>query len=134
MRLGTTIAAVLVGAIIMLSACSSSGGKDTRDNSAVSMNLNDQIVFSIKDLARRQGKEEDSIVLVAVRQVTWRSGALGCPKHGVSYTQALVPGVLIILTSGQENFSYHASRSGEPFYCPGGRVQPPASIQVEDLA
>ncbi len=98
------------------------------------MNLNEQIAFSIEDLARRQRINEDSVVLVGARQVTWRSGALGCPEPGGNYTQALVPGVLILLKSGEETVGYHASEGGVPFFCPAKRARPPAAIEAEDLA
>ena len=101
---------------------------------ATPLDLKDQIALSKQDLAQQQGKEVNSITVVAARQVTWRSGALGCPEPGMSYTQAMVPGVLIILKAGDENFGYHAGSDGKPFYCPRERVEPPQSMQAEDLA
>ncbi len=98
------------------------------------MSLNQQISFSKKDLAQRLGIEPDAITLSGARQVNWRSGALGCPAPGMSYTQALVPGILILLKAGDEAFGYHAKSDGKPFYCPRERVEVPASIQTEDLA
>ena len=35
--------------------------------------------------------------LVSARAVTWNNGALGCPKPGISYTQALVDGMQVIV-------------------------------------
>ena len=132
-------------AAIALSACSSNsgqGGNEARpavgvpqaEISAAPFSLNDQIALSKKDLAQRQGEDVSSITLVAARKVTWRSGALGCTGPGTSYTQALVPGVLIVLQAGDENFSYHAGNDGIPFYCPRERIEAPASIEAEDLA
>lgn len=102
--------------------------------SAGPVSLSEQIAHSKQDLAQRQGKDVSSITLVAARRVTWRSGALGCAGPGTSYTQALVPGVLIVLQAGDENFSYHAENDGIPFYCPRERIEAPASIEAEDLA
>jgi len=96
--------------------------------------LGDQIAYSKQDLAQRQSVDVDSILIMAARQVTWRSGALGCPGQGMSYTQALEPGVLIVLRVDNENFNYHARRGEKPFYCPWERATTPASIEAEDRA
>jgi len=98
------------------------------------MDVNEQLALAINDLARRLGVEEGDIGTAAVRQVTWRSGALGCPEPGMSYTEALVPGLLIILQVGEEGYGYHARQGGEPFHCPRERVEIPASVTPEDLA
>jgi len=98
------------------------------------MNVNEQLAFAIADLARRLGVEEGAIGTAVVRQVTWRSGALGCPEPGMGYTQALVPGLLIILQVGEEGYGYHARQGRQPFYCPRERVEAPASTTTEDIA
>lgn len=140
---------ILAGLLVGLTACQNTGDQEPvesslvedaqsvtqeKDKSTASINLNEQISFSRKDLADRLGIELDSITLTAARQVTWRSGALGCPKPGMNYTQALVPGVLILLTVGDEAYGYHAKNDGKPFYCPRERIEIPASIQAEDMA
>ena len=141
--------AILAGLFVGLTACQGTGDQgpaesslkeDTqtltheKDNPLALMNLNEQFSFSRKDLADRLGIELDSITLAGARQVNWRSGALGCPKPGMSYTQALVPGVLILLNVGDEAYGYHAKSDGKPFYCPRERIEIPASIQAEDMA
>ena len=141
--------AILLGLFAGLTACQGAGNQEPVKPSSVEnvqtinqekdmleepMNLSEQIKSSRKDLAGRLGIELDSIKLVAARQVTWRSGALGCPKAGMNYTQALVPGVLILLNVGDEAYGYHAKSDGKPFYCPRERLEIPASIQAEDMA
>lgn len=137
--------AAFAGSLIASSACSSNGRQNTDEAGSASevrqakisaspVSLNDQIALSTQDLAQRQGKDVSSITLVVARQVIWRSGALGCSGPGMSYTQELVPGVLIVLQAGDENFGYHARSDGVPFYCPRERVEVPASIEAEDLA
>jgi hypothetical protein len=69
------------------------------------------------DLARRTGLPTDAIELVESRPVTWRNGSIGCPRPGYMYTQALVPGALIILRAGEKAFRYHSGRTGPPFLC-----------------
>lgn len=87
------------------------------------MNLNRQIEVSRDDLARRLGVTLESVKLSGARQVTWRSGALGCPEPGKSYTEALEPGSEIFLLVRNEIHTYHAKFAGKPFYCPKERVE-----------
>lgn len=98
------------------------------------MNLNQQLSFSKQDLAGRLGVDIDAIKIKVARQITWRSGALGCPKPGMNYTQALVPGILILLDADGETYGYHAQKNQKPFYCPSRQAVIPDSIQKEDLA
>ena len=100
--------------------------------STTSMNLHEQIEFSKKALAQRLDIESESITLSEAREVTWRSGALGCPEPGMNYTQALVPGALIFLRAGNEVHGYHAKFGAKPFYCPWQRAEQPLSGQGAD--
>jgi hypothetical protein len=96
------------------------------------MNLKNQIEFSINDLARRLDVPRDSVVLSSANQVTWRSGALGCPEPGMIYTEALVPGSVIYLQVDNAIHAYHAKFAGAPFYCPRERVEPPVQGDEND--
>ena len=97
------------------------------------MNLKGQTEFSKKDLAQRLDVPPDSIVLSGASQVTWRSGALGCPEPGMNYTEALVPGSVIYLQVDNMIHAYHARFAGEPFYCPRERVEQPVLEEGVDL-
>jgi hypothetical protein len=96
------------------------------------MNLKGQIEFSKKDLAQRLDVPPESVVLSGARQVTWRSGALGCPAPRMNYTQALVPGSVIYLQVDNITHAYHAKFAGKPFYCPRERVEQPVLDEGED--
>lgn len=75
------------------------------------------VVAAIDDTASREGVTPDQVVVAAWSPVTWTDGSLGCPQEGMSYTQALVEGELLILRVGAGLFQYHA-RAGGPFaYC-----------------
>ena len=141
-------AVVCVGFVIGLIACNGTGEQMplelslTEDAQTIEpkiemsptpMNLNDQIEFSRKELAQRLGIKPESITLSGARQVNWRSSAVGCPKPGVSYTQALLPGALISLKVGNEVHRYHAKSGGKPFYCPRKRAEQPAPEQGADI-
>lgn len=89
------------------------------------MNLNGQIAFAKKDLAKRLDVRLDSVKLSSAKAVSWRSGALGCPEAGKMYTEALVPGSVIYLQVENMVYAYHTKFAGEPFYCPRERVESP---------
>ena len=136
--------------VSVLAACSSNGeiagpidaeaGADDPQEASLEpggktvMDLNRQIAYSVQDLANRLGTDAESITVIAAREVNWSSGALGCPGKDMGYIQALVPGVLLILNAGNQNYGYHAKRGGRPFYCPRDRARPPANMQKEDIA
>jgi len=82
------------------------------------MDTSEQVNYAIEDLAVRLGQEASEIKVVNQKSMTWRSGALGCPRPHEQYTQALVPGVLINLQAGDTIYRYHAKENGTPFYCP----------------
>jgi len=79
--------------------------------------VDDAAAAAIDDLAGRIGVEPSAVTVVRDERVTWRDGSTGCPKAGMAYTQALVPGRRLILESGGQRFAYHAGRSGALAYC-----------------
>jgi hypothetical protein len=72
---------------------------------------------AVADLAEREGVATDDVVVVSDAAVQWRSGALGCPEPGMTYTQAITPGRQILLEVGGETFAYHAATDGPASYC-----------------
>jgi len=97
------------------------------------MNMDEQVAAAKQDLAQQLGTKADEIVVDTVRTVHWRSGAAGCPKPGMSYTMAIVPGVLIMLRADGDVYRYHAGRGRPPFYCPAGRAEAPVYGQGEEV-
>jgi len=85
----------------------------------------EQIEFSKGDLATRLGLAMEAIKVSGATTVTWRSGAVGCPKPGVSYTDVLVPGVWILLRVDNAIYEYHGLSGGQPFYCPAEWAEGP---------
>ncbi len=67
---------------------------------------------AIADLADRLGISPEAITTVSVEEVEWPDGSLGLPEPGMMYTQAVVPGYLIVLTAQGREFEYHAARRG----------------------
>ncbi len=70
----------------------------------------------VGDLASR-GVPTDSVALVSSRSVTWNDGSLGCPAPGQSYTQALVPGMQVLVKVGGTQYDYRFGRSDTPKLC-----------------
>lgn len=73
--------------------------------------------LAVADLAAHLGVDADAVEVVAVEEVTWRNGSLGCAEPGMMYTQSLVEGSRITLAAGGTSYEYHSSRSGPPFLC-----------------
>ncbi|WP_298752643.1 hypothetical protein [uncultured Serinicoccus sp.] len=67
--------------------------------------------------AERAGVEPEAVTIAGYADVTWSDGSIGCPKPGMMYTQALVPGHQLVLEVDGSYASYHAAE-GKPFsYC-----------------
>lgn len=77
----------------------------------------DEVQAAIQDLADRESVEADQVTAAGYFSVTWTDGSMGCPEPGMSYTQALVPGHLLVLETDGELFSYHAGRKADFTFC-----------------
>ena len=85
----------------------------------------DEVQSAIKDLAKRESVDPEQVTASGYFAVTWSDGSIGCPKPGMSYTQALVPGHLLVLEVDGQQFSYHQGNQPGFNYCanpslPGG--------------
>jgi hypothetical protein len=78
---------------------------------------------AIADLAARQGVDPSAVTTVSVEEVTWRDGSIGCPRPGLNYTQALVPGIRVVLELDGRRYEYHAGGGRSIFLC--DTPQPP---------
>ncbi|OLT21801.1 hypothetical protein BJF81_14735 [Ornithinimicrobium sp. CNJ-824] len=77
----------------------------------------DDVQEAIAAEADRRDVEPDAVEVVGYAVVTWPDGSLGCPKPGMMYTQALVPGRQLILAVDGRQASYHAAEDGPFSYC-----------------
>ncbi|MEL6892134.1 MAG: hypothetical protein AAFP84_11095 [Actinomycetota bacterium] len=73
---------------------------------------------AIADLAARNDVAPSEIGVRSVEEVTWRDGAIGCPQKDFAYTQALVPGMRVVLDHAGFAYHYHQGGNRELFYCP----------------
>jgi len=67
--------------------------------------------------ATESGQDPTTLTVVSAESVTWPNGALGCPKMGVMYTEALVEGYRVVVSTGDRELDYRMSRSSEPRLC-----------------
>lgn len=86
----------------------------------------EKISNAVADLAKRTGLTEDAITIHSANAVNWGSGAIGCPKPGMNYTQALVPGMRLLLEANGTIHYYHGENGKALFYCPADRARAPA--------
>jgi hypothetical protein len=140
----------LMTVILMLAACQNSETQEV-DNVNVTDNkpravsehkkfvrpavvsVDEQIKGALSDLASRTGVKEKDIKVMDARSVQWRSGAIGCPKPGMNYTQAIVPGMLLLLEANGTVYHYHGKAGQSLFYCPAERAQAPLYEQGQDV-
>ena len=89
-------------------------------------NLDKKVSAAVADLSDRTGIAADAITVTNASVVNWGSSAVGCPREGMNYTQAIVPGVLLLLEAGGKTYRYHGGSKSELFYCPDDRAEAPA--------
>lgn len=105
---------------------SQNAGETSQYTKPAEISMDQQIKGAVKDLVARIGVSEDAIKVREVRSVQWGSGAMGCPKPGMNYTQAIVPGVLVFLDVDDKIYRYQGRTGRSLFYCPNDQAQAPA--------
>ena len=87
-----------------------------------------------RNLADRAQMQPDEIEVVRAERVTWPDGSVGCPRPGMRYTQALVPGCFVQLRAAGRLWNYHGGR-GMPRLCdsPAERLPEDVSDAHRDL-
>lgn len=114
-----------VTAAVLVAGCGTAATQPT-PQPAVHPSPHESLVEGARsDAARRSGLPAREMKVVALESVTWSDGSLGCPRPGMSYTQALVPGYRIRLQVGREVWDYHASERGSLALCPPGQARDP---------
>lgn len=113
-------------AALVLSACASTNDVETEDESNTTPSVGEslsssspspapaddsgsvglgedipsQVRGAMADLAAYLGVSTDVIDWISQEEVEWPDGSLGCPQPGMSYTQAVVNGSLIVFEVG----------------------------------
>ncbi len=68
------------------------------------------------DLESR-GIATDDLIVISARSVTWNDGSWGCPEPGRVYTQALEPGLSVIVEAGGVQYDYRFGSGSSPRLC-----------------
>ena len=103
-------------------------GTGTSPSASASTEPVDQRVTAARaDAAKRSGLPPAQLQVVTAGPVTWSDGSLGCPRPGMLYTQALVPGYRVQLRVGSEIWNYHGSERVALALCPAGQAQEPVA-------
>ena len=97
-------------------ASSPTAGSSSALSAAVPADVLDPL---LDDAASRTGATRDTITVVDAAAVAWPTGALGCPRPGVMYTQALVRGWRVVLLAAGTRIDYRASAPGRFRVCEG---------------
>ena len=108
-----------------LAGCSATATQPTMQPAAHPSPHESLVEAARTDASRRTGLPAREMKVVSLESVTWRDGSLGCPRPGMGYTQALVPGYRIRLQVGREVWDYHGSERGGIALCPPGRAEDP---------
>jgi hypothetical protein len=70
----------------------------------------------LADLEGR-GAPTSGLEVVTARAVTWPNGALGCPKPGMMYTQALIDGYQVVVKAAGTTYDYRFGSTSTPRLC-----------------
>ena len=70
----------------------------------------------LSDLAAR-GVPTDGLAVVSARAMTWPSGALGCPKPGMAYTQMVTDGYQVVVKASGKTYDYRYGMTATPRLC-----------------
>ncbi|MBA2718228.1 MAG: hypothetical protein H0U52_03145 [Chloroflexi bacterium] len=118
-----TVLVAAAGFAALLVGCSGSGSSASRPSepasapsslpsAATAPELKPILDPVVADAAKRLAVEAAEVSVVTMESTTWSDGALGCPKEGELYTQALVDGHHIVVTARGTSLDYRVTGPG----------------------
>ena len=132
MRRHRVLLAALSGFVLLLAACGEATEESPPDDRDVEeaapdddepdededpADLREFTDQAIAAAATERGVAEEEIEVVRAEEVEWPDGARGCPEEGELYTQAIVPGYLVVLDVAGEEQYWHGGEGEAPFHC-----------------
>jgi len=118
--LRATVIAMLAGATVLASCTNDSD--DVATGGVVHAQLINVVSQSVAKLVT-EGFSADDLTVLSAEPVTWPDGSLGCPEPGGMYTQALVPGYRITVSTPDGEVAFHGADGEDPIRC--DNPQPP---------
>jgi len=83
--------------------------------------------LALETLARELGCAIEQIEVREATAVTWRTSALGCPRHGLMYLQVLTPGYRVRLVHAGREYVLHTDRGRRAIRCDRSAESPLAA-------
>ena len=93
--------------IISLLISSFSSANEKTNNGQIVASEEQATELAFATLSQEIGAEKKDLVLIHIARFNWPDSALGCPKPGMAYTQAIVPGYLALLKHGKNQYRVH---------------------------
>ncbi|ALF56415.1 hypothetical protein ACX27_16150 [Nostoc piscinale CENA21] len=76
-----------------------------------------------KDVVSRNGISTRELQVINYSRKTWRNGCLDLPQPNEFCTQALVPGWLVVVSNGEQKWTYHTNNNGRSLRLASGENQ-----------
>ena len=110
-RIWLTLGILLIS-ILVLSACSLSGGNQPVEESLppdLPEDTESLIMLAKFDLTLKTGADIEDIITKSIEETLFDDASLGVAEPGVSYDAIVTPGYIIMLEAGGDLYEYHAS-------------------------
>ncbi|GAA1479404.1 hypothetical protein GCM10009623_38500 [Nocardioides aestuarii] len=108
----------LVTTTILVATLTACGGQErAEDPGASASDVPADARPAVDDLVAELDVDLAAVESVAVEEVTWNDGSLGCASDGDMYTQATVEGQRITMTVDGQDYEYHQGGDRAPFLC-----------------
>lgn len=75
----------------------------------------------VRELSALADVPIDEIDVAAAEPVVWPNAGLGCPAEGMAYAEVQVEGMLIVLTAGGRDYTFHTDGAQRYVLCRNGR-------------
>ncbi len=72
---------------------------------------------SIAAVLTKRGLDPETSKVVSAEAIEWPNGALGCPQKGMFYTDAIEPGMRVIVEAAGESYDFRFGSTEVPVLC-----------------
>lgn len=78
---------------------------------------------AISEVKKLTKADESQIKVLKQERTQWPDTSLGCPTKGFAYAQMIVPGYIVVLQVGDEQFEYHTDLNKEVILCDNKQLE-----------